>query len=420
MPKVLGLDDIRLDGLKILYRADLNLPIHPSTKDLFDDTRIRAIIPTLQKLESSSVTILAHQSRPGRFDFTNLQRHADRLSQLLGRPVNFVPDVCGPSATAAIESMQPGDVLMLDNVRLHPDENLLKGEIEEQETSDIIQNLEPHFDIFVNDAFGAAHRSSPSLTGFTRKLPSVAGELMKREIDALSVALENPPRPYVALLGGAKADDSLRVAINLLERNIVDTVAFLGVVGNFMLMSDGLDIGNSNADFARSQVEPFVDETSKMASHILSNYRDKVILPEDLAIELNGSRKPLSIQQLPTPHPIYDVGISTLMRLRPIVMGASCVLWNGPASYFEKENFAFGTIEVLNMCVETNAMTIIGGGHTSALVEARGVSERVTHNSSGGGATLTMLSGGRMPVIEALKHSSEISESMLEERGLLR
>ena len=420
MPKVLGLDDIRLDGLKILYRADLNLPIHPSTKDLFDDTRIRAIIPTLQKLESSSVTILAHQSRPGRFDFTNLQRHADRLSQLLGRPVNFVPDVCGPSATAAIESMQPGDVLMLDNVRLHPDENLLKGEIEEQETSDIIQNLEPHFDIFVNDAFGAAHRSSPSLTGFTRKLPSVAGELMKREIDALSVAVENPPRPYVALLGGAKADDSLRVAINLLERNVVDTVAFLGVVGNFMLMADGLDIGNSNADFARSQVEPFVDETFKMASHILSNYRDKVILPEDLAIELNGSREPLSIQQLPTPHPIYDVGISTLMRLRSIVMGASCVLWNGPASYFEKENFAFGTIEVLNMCVETNAMTIIGGGHTSALVEARGVSERVTHNSSGGGATLTMLSGGRMPVIEALKHSSEISESMLEERGLLR
>ena len=420
MPKVLGLDDIRLDGLKILYRADLNLPIHPSTKDLFDDTRIRAIIPTLQKLESSSVTILAHQSRPGRFDFTNLQRHADRLSQLLGRPVNFVPDVCGPSATAAIESMQPGDVLMLDNVRLHPDENLLKGEIEEQETSDIIQNLEPHFDIFVNDAFGAAHRSSPSLTGFTRKLPSVAGELMKREIDALSVAVENPPRPYVALLGGAKADDSLRVAINLLERNVVDTVAFLGVVGNFMLMADGLDIGNSNADFARSQVEPFVDETSKMAGHILANYRDKVILPEDLAIELNGSREPLSIQQLPTPHPIYDVGISTLMRLRSIVMGASCVLWNGPASYFEKENFAFGTIEVLNMCVETNAMTIIGGGHTSALVEARGVSERVTHNSSGGGATLTMLSGGRMPVIDALKHSSEISESMLEERGLLR
>ena len=195
MPKVLGLNDIRLDGLKILYRADLNLPIHPSTKDLFDDTRIRAIIPTLQKLESSSVTILAHQSRPGRFDFTNLQRHADRLSQLLGRPVNFVPDVCGPSATAAIESMQPGDVLMLDNVRLHPDENLLKGEIEEQETSDIIQNLELHFDIFVNDAFGAAHRSSPSLTGFTRKLPSVAGELIKREIEALSIAVENPPRP---------------------------------------------------------------------------------------------------------------------------------------------------------------------------------------------------------------------------------
>ena len=420
MPKVLGLDDIKIDGLKILYRADLNLPIHPSTKEFLDDKRIRAIIPTLEKLETASVAILAHQSRPGRFDFTNLEKHADRLSQHLGRPVDFVPDLCGPSAIAAIDSMQPGGVLMLDNVRLHPDENLLKGEIEEQETSDLIQNLQSHFDIFVNDAFGAAHRSSPSLTGFTRKLPSVAGELVKRGIDALSVAVENPPRPYVALFGGVKADDSLRVAINLLEKNIVDTVAFLGVVGNFMLMADGLDIGKYNADFAKSQIEPFVDETTEMASQILSNYRDKIILPEDLAIELNGSRQPLSIQQLPTPHPIYDVGLSTLMGLRPIVMSASCVLWNGPVSYFEKQNFAFGTIEVLNMCIETDAMTIIGGGHTGALVEARGASRLVTHNSSGGGATLTMLSGGRMPVIEALVRSSETSESILEEHGLLR
>ena len=419
MPKVLGLDDIKLDGLKILYRADLNLPIHPSTKEFLDDTRIRAIMPTLQKLESTSVAILAHQSRPGRFDFTNLQSHAKRLSQLLGRPVDFVQDLCGTSATAAIDSMQPGDILMLDNVRLHPDENLLTGEIEEQETSDIIQNLASHFDIYVNDAFGAAHRSSPSLTGFTRKLPSVAGELMKREIDALSIAIEKPPRPYVALLGGAKADESLRVAINLFERNIVDTVAFLGVVGNFMLMADGCDIGKSNADFARSQVEPFVDDTSKMAKLILSKYREKVILPEDIAIEVNGSREQLSIHQLPTIHPIYDVGIRTLMGLRPIVMDASCVLWNGPASYFEKQNFAFGTVEVLNMCIETDAITIIGGGHTSALVEARGASNLVTHNSSGGGATLTMLSGGRMPVIEALERSFETSESILGERGLL-
>ena len=191
MPNVLGLDDIKLDGLKILYRADLNLPIHPSTKEFLDDKRIRAIIPTLEKLETASVAILAHQSRPGRFDFTNLEKHADRLSQHLGRPVDFIPDLCGPSAIAAIDSMQPGGVLMLDNVRLHPDENLLKGEIEEQETSDLVQNLQSHFDIFVNDAFGAAHRSSPSLTGFTRKLPSVAGELMKREIDALTVGRES-------------------------------------------------------------------------------------------------------------------------------------------------------------------------------------------------------------------------------------
>ena len=200
MPEVLGLDQVRLDGLKVLLRADLNLPIDPISKEFLDDSRLQKMAPSLRKLEGSSVVIMAHQSRPGRFDFTDLSQHAARLSELLGRSVEFVNDICGPVALEAIKSLQPGGILVLDNVRMHPDETNLKGEIEDQEESEIVRVLWPHFDLFVNDAFGAAHRSSPSLTGFTRVLPSVAGSLMKNEIDALSIAIENPPRPYVCLL----------------------------------------------------------------------------------------------------------------------------------------------------------------------------------------------------------------------------
>ena len=419
MPKVLGLDQVRLEGLKVLLRGDLNLPIDPISKKFLDDSRLQKMAPSLRKLEGSSVVIMAHQSRPGRADFTDLSQHAIRLSEILGRPVEFVNDICGPVAVDAIRTLQPGGVLVLDNIRMHPDEINLKGEIKHQEESEIVRVLRPHFDLFVNDAFGAAHRSSPSLTGFTRVLPSVAGSLMKDEIDALSIAIENPPRPYVAILGGAKADDSLRVASNLLEKNLVDCVAFLGVVGNFMLVADGYDIGKVNTDFAMNQAQPNAEEALEIAKEMLRNFREKIMLPEDIAIEVNNSREQISLRDLPTEYPIYDVGLSTLRTLRPIIMGASCVLWNGPASYFEKQNFAFGTIEVLNMCVETTAMTIIGGGHTSALVEARGVAGKVTHNSTGGGATLTMLSDGEMPVIRSLIESYGISQTTLSDRGLL-
>ncbi len=419
MPKVLGLDQVRLEGLKVLLRGDLNLPIDPISKKFLDDSRLQKMAPSLRKLEGSSVVIMAHQSRPGRADFTDLSQHAIRLSEILGRPVEFVNDICGPVAVDAIRTLQPGGVLVLDNIRMHPDEINLKGEIKHQEESEIVRVLRPHFDLFVNDAFGAAHRSSPSLTGFTRVLPSVAGSLMKDEIDALSIAIENPPRPYVAILGGAKADDSLRVASNLLEKNLVDCVAFLGVVGNFMLVADGYDIGKINTDFAMNQAQPNAEEALEIAKEMLRNFRERIMLPEDIAIEVNNSREQISLRDLPTEYPIYDVGLSTLRTLRPIIMGASCVLWNGPASYFEKQNFAFGTIEVLNMCVETTAMTIIGGGHTSALVEARGVVEKVTHNSTGGGATLTMLSDGEMPVIRSLIESYGISQTTLSDKGLL-
>jgi phosphoglycerate kinase len=219
------------------------------------------------------------------------------------------------------------------------------------------------------------------------------------------MALNDPPNPYLAILGGAKCDDSVRVALNLISKGQVDRIAFVGVTGNLMLWIDGNDIGERNMEFIRNTLGDDFELAWEMSERILSEHPEKAFLPVDVAVESNGSRSQLSIDELPTEDPIYDVGIETLRSLKPLVENAGCILWNGPASYFELPEFAFGTIEILNMCTETEAMTIIGGGHTSALVNSRGVSSLVSHNSTGGGSTMSFLSGEPMPVIASLKDS---------------
>ncbi|MEO2242669.1 MAG: phosphoglycerate kinase [Candidatus Poseidoniia archaeon] len=409
MNGVLSLDDVRLSGKRVLFRVDVNSPLHPETGAFLDDSRLRGIVPTLRALSDAKVVIISHQSRPGKSDFTNMSGHAERMVRILGRPVRFIPDVCGEVALEAIRSMINGEIIFLDNVRMHPEEMALsRATPEELAKSQIVATLAPEFDAYVTDAFAAAHRNSPSLAGFAEELPCFAGRLMEREISALGLAVTDPPRPYVVILGGAKADDSLRVAINLIERDVVDTVAFVGVVGNMMLWASGIDIGEGNQDFIRNTLGDSFEETWSAARHLLTDHEKLLFLPSDVAVERDGERIPMKVEELPTEDPIYDIGLETLMRLRPLLLDANCILWNGPASYFEKPQFAFGTIEILNICTESAALTIVGGGHTSALVSSRGVSDKISHNSTGGGACLTMLSGARMPVIEALMRSASV------------
>ena len=409
MNGVLSLDDVRLSGKRVLFRVDVNSPLHPETGAFLDDSRLRGIVPTLRALSDAKVVIISHQSRPGKSDFTNMSGHAERMVRILGRPVRFIPDVCGEVALEAIRSMINGEIIFLDNVRMHPEEMALsRATPEELAKSQIVATLAPEFDAYVTDAFAAAHRNSHSLAGFAEELPCFAGRLMEREISALGLAVTDPPRPYVVILGGAKADDSLRVAINLIERDVVDTVAFVGVVGNMMLWASGIDIGEGNQDFIRNTLGDSFEETWSAARHLLTDHEKLLFLPSDVAVERDGERIPMKVEELPTEDPIYDIGLETLMRLRPLLLDANCILWNGPASYFEKPQFAFGTIEILNICTESAALTIVGGGHTSALVSSRGVSDKISHNSTGGGACLTMLSGARMPVIEALMRSASV------------
>jgi phosphoglycerate kinase len=229
---------------------------------------------------------------------------------------------------------------------------------------------------------------------------------MQHELAALGTAVENPPRPYTVILGGVKCDDSLDIALNLLERGQVDTVVPVGVVGNLMLWASGHSLGEDNEAFIRNSLDGEFERTWAMAIQVVEEYSEKLLLPIDLAIEEDGERVAISVGDLPTEHPIYDVGLGTLMAIRPAVMNAGCVLWNGPASYFEKPAFAFGTIEIMNVCAETEAFVIIGGGHTSTLVVQRGLSEKIGHNSTGGGACLTFLADKRMPALEALEQSA--------------
>jgi len=416
---VLTLADVDLIGRTVLYRVDVNSPLETSSGRLLDDGRIRGIIPTLQILKSSRVAIIGHQSRPGKSDFTSTNKHCERLSQILGRPIKFIPDVCGVEAIEEIQKMSDGDVIFLDNVRKNDEEYGVKySSNKETEDTDIVARLSSVSDVFVTDAFAAAHRRSPTLTGFTNVLPCIAGILMQKEISNLRTALRNPPSPYLAILGGAKCDDSIRVALNLISKGEVDRIAFVGVSGNLMLWISGNDIGEINREFIRNSLGEDFELAWEMGHRINSKHPEKIFLPIDVAVESNGKRIPLSVNDLPTENPIYDIGLETLKLLKPLVLNAGCILWNGPASYFELPEFAFGTIEILNMCTETDAMTIIGGGHTSALVNSRGASNLVTHNSTGGGSTMSFLSGEPMPVIASLKDSSRKFGDALDSMGL--
>ncbi len=416
---VLSLDDVSLDGKVVLLRVDVNSPMNPENMEFLDDRRFTEFLPTLDDLSSSKVVIISHQSRPGKLDFTSTEPHSKLLSRLTGRKVDFVPDVCGESAIQAIKSMEDGDVLFLNNVRMLDEENSMKkASQQELAKSEIVRKLSSVADAYVTDAFATAHRSSPSLTGFTNEIPCIAGRLMKREINALRTAVYDPPRPYVAILGGIKCDDSLRVARNLIQNDSIDRIAMVGVVGNLMLWASGHDIGEGNREFIRKSLGEAFDETWQDSQKLVSEYQSLLFLPSDLAIEDGGTRKNIGLDDLPTNFPIYDIGIDTMMRLRPLLMEANCLLWNGPASYFEKSEFAYGTVEIMNMFTEATGVTIVGGGHTSALFNQRGKADQVSHNSTGGGSVLTMLSGGVMPVFESLKASDNKFRPLLRSLGI--
>lgn len=298
MAKFLTMDDFDFKNKTALVRVDFNSNIDPKTKKILEAPRIRAHgETTIEELvkKGAKVVILAHQGRPGDPDFAPLKQHAEFLSKVLGKPVKYVDDLFGEKAQKAIKQLKSGEVLVLKNVRTYPDE-LKKGTPEEQAKSEFVQKLAPLADVFVNDAFSAAHRAQISIVGFTAVLPSVAGRIMERELKALTKAVERPEKPCVYILGGAKADDALKISMYILKNDIASQVLTGGVVGHLFLAAKGFDLGGPNMEFLqKKELISFIPGVEKL----IEEYPQRIEVPIDIAVEVDKKRKEILAKQLP-------------------------------------------------------------------------------------------------------------------------
>ncbi len=398
----LTIDDFDIDDRTILVRVDLNAPLDPNV-GILDDMRIISHIPTLRDLEDAKVVLLAHQSRPGKNDFTTMQAHAEKMSMYLGREVNYVDDIFGSYSRSRIASMKKGDVLLLENVRFYSEESLSRPAAEHQRTH-MVKKLCDLFDIFLNDAFAVSHRSHLSIMGFTGVLPSGAGRVMEKEIVSLDRALKGSSSPCVFVLGGAKVDDSIKVAENVLSSGGADRVLVTGVVANVMLAASGIDIGKANMDFITSQ--GYLDQIDR-AREVLEKYNDKIGLPVDVAMNDHGERIDISIEELADCSlPINDIGLETIVAYSNEIEAAKTVVLNGPAGVSEVNGFDIGTSEIIKAAANAE-YSIAGGGHITAEVRNVGYEDMFSHISTGGGACIDYLAGDTLPGIEALKLSAK-------------
>jgi phosphoglycerate kinase len=397
------LDDFNFAGKTVILRLDLNTPIDPKTGGFLEDRRMRSHLPTIQELvdKKARVVCIAHQGRAGEPDFTTLENHAKRLSQMLGFKVNYVPDIFGPAAVVAIKNMRDGEVLLLDNVRIYSEEALERPP-DVQATTFLVKNLAPLADYFVNDAFGTAHRGHVSTVGFTQVLPSAAGRLMEKEVRALTDVLKNPRKPLVFVLGGAKVKDSMKIIQKALS-NSVEKILTGGVLANVFLAAKEYRLGEPSIEFIRGK--KLVDQID-VAKQILSQHSDKIVLPLDVAIDKNGERVEVLLSQLPQDYRILDVGSKTVERYVKEVNSAGTVFFNGALGMYEMPAFAKGTEELIKAITKSKCYSVIGGGDTVAAARNLGIENKITHVSTGGKASIDFLAGVKLPAIEALKNSA--------------
>ncbi|MDR3292116.1 MAG: phosphoglycerate kinase [Methanobrevibacter sp.] len=396
------IDDFDVRGKQVLVRIDINSPVDPNTGIILDDLRIKGHIETIEELshKGAKVILLAHQSRPGKADFTTLRRHADRLTQILGFEVDYVDSIFSADAINAIENLINGDILLLENVRFFSEESLSRSP-EQHSKSLLVSSLAPYIDIFINDAFATAHRSHLSLVGFTKVVPSAAGRIMEKEIGIITHAIENDERPSIFVLGGVKADDSIEVIENVLRNEAADSILTTGLVANIFLKGANVKIGEVNENFIKSRDYYYLVDKAK---ELIKDYGDKIFYPEDVAIEDKGNRLDVDINDIPN-KPIFDVGIRTIEKYREIIKNAKTIFANGPAGVFEDPNFSIGTDDILNAIANSSAFTIVGGGHIGAAAVAMGFDNKIEHISSGGGASISLLAGKKLIAVEALKNA---------------
>ena len=405
------LEDFAWRGRVVLCRVDINAPLDPETGGLRDVTRLKGCAPTVKELadKGAKVVLLAHQGGDLEYhNYASTEAHAPLMSALIGRPVAFIDDVCGPAARAAIGRLADGDVLLLDNVRFCAEElTLFETKLnlspEEQAKTLLVRKLAPLADLYVCDAFAAVHRSQPSLVGFEQLLPSAMGRLFEKEYEALSHLRQAPDRPCVFILGGTKVDDAFLMMEAVLRDGVADAVLTCGLVGQIMLVAAGVDLGDPSTEFIRAKdLWPWV-ETSQ---GILERFGEKVVLPLDVAVVRDGERREVAVADLPADDVIVDLGHATVAAYAERIAAAGTTFVNGPAGVFEQPETEYGTKSLWEAMAGSAAFSALGGGDSIAALNKYGLAERFSYVCTAGGGMVRFMSGEELPVVKPLKDSA--------------
>ena len=400
------LDDFNVKSKTVIVRVDFNSEINSRTKQVTNGIRICAHAQfTLKELaeKGAKTVILSHQGRKNDPDYTDLRQHADILRQILKKhPVKYVDDLFGEKAQNEIKQLQDGEILVLENVRGWSEETK-RGTPEQQSKSALVQNLAPLADLFVNDAFSVAHRDNVSVVGFTTVLPSVAGRIMERELKQLK-ALENHHHPCVYVLGGAKADDSLEISKYILNNNVADNLLLGGIISQLFMTAKGIPLGKGTMDFlAKKELLNLIPGIQEL----LATHPDKIMLPVDVALNVDGKRTEVPINQLPSEHPIFDIGTKTVENYVSILSKAQVIVVSGPLGVYENKDFCYGSKTIFETIANSNVLSLAGGGNTIAAIDQFGLTNKIRYISTAGGALVEALMGKKLPGVIALETASQ-------------
>lgn len=406
------LDEFDVQNKTVLCRIDINQPVDREKGTLKSTARIQACVPTLRELSDrgAKLVLLAHQGSDIEYkNFYTTAPHAQVLTELMGKPVRFIEDVCGPTTRSAIQALQPGEIILLDNVRFCSEEQTL-FELKlclthaQQAQTEVVRKLAPLADLYVCDAFAAAHRDQPTLCGFEQVLPSAMGRLFEREYCVISELMESPAHPCVFVLGGAKIADAFMMMETVLSSGAADRVLTGGLVGQILLASQGAEIGSGTLGFIeKSGYTEFIEK----AKGLYARFAEKIDLPIDLAHVTNGARQDVEVGQIPADFDALDVGAKTAALYRERILDAKTVFANGPVGVFEKPESALGTKVLFEALAETQAYVVVGGGDSVTAAAKFGVTDQLGYVCTGGGALIRFLTGEELPVVKALRHAAK-------------
>ena len=409
------LDEARVEGKIVLCRVDVNQPVDREKGALKSINRIEACVPTIRELsdKGAKVVLLAHQGSDIEYkNYYTTKPHAAVLTRLLGREVKWIDDVCGPAARAAIRELKNGEILLLDNVRFVAEEQTLfemklRLTHEQQAKTLLVEKLAPLADLYVCDAFATAHRDQPSLCGFEQVLPSYMGRLFEKEFCTVSQVMEEPVRPCVFVLGGAKISDAFLMMKTVLERGVADRILTGGLVGNIFLTALGQEIGQGSVDFImKSNYGEYIEK----ARELYAQYSEKITLPADLSWVADGERQEAPLGSVPADIAAVDIGGETARIYRKAILGAKTVFVNGPMGVFERAPSEAGTKAVWQALADTEGHTVLGGGDSITATEKYGLTDKMGYICTGGGALIRFLTGEELPVVKALRHGAGLCE----------